>query len=290
MVADGLLPAGAPAHVETALILPSGMIHLPGVVIGTGVSPAEALVLLWQRSQTAADHAGRLVVKAALPDGTVAHRVFDRGAPAAPAVPVLHCPQPDVRWDHGVPDRANLLGAVSAGRRAGHFAGSAVAAGRPAEMLRGDLGVHPYAVMAVELQAECAALAGEWTTAATCHLTAAVARHYLAAPGTGESAAVERAVAAWLRIQPGDATTRSGLTLAHHLLNLCPVPVSQVTAVLRALDRRLSPPAHDDARAWVGAQSYNLDLDYLCLDVASIPRAGKAVALGEDCTLNHATG
>jgi hypothetical protein len=188
------VPHGAPAHVETALILPSGMIHLPGVVIGTGVMPAEALDLLWQRSQAAADQTGRLLVKAALPDGTVARRVFDPDAPAAPAAPAppaLHVPQPDVRWDHAVPDRADLLGAVSAGRRAGHFAGRGRGrkAGRDP---RSDLGVHPYAVLAVELHAECAALAGDWDTAATCHLTAAaVARHYLAAPGTGESAGVE---------------------------------------------------------------------------------------------------
>jgi hypothetical protein len=52
----------------------------------------------------------------------------------------------------------------------------------------------------------------------------------------------------------------------------------------------LTIPAHDDARAWVGARSTNLSMTYTCLDAAVVPKQGKTSQFGEDCEIVKATG
>ena len=123
-----------------------------------------------------------------MPDGTVAGRLLARGVqPGGRDSGGARGAPPDVCWDQPVPDRSNLLGAITAAQRARQFAAAETAADRLASTLRGTLGLHPHAVLAKELQGRCSVMTGRWDSAALCHLTAAVARHHLRAPASAQS-------------------------------------------------------------------------------------------------------
>jgi hypothetical protein len=235
-------PVG-PTHVETVLVLPSGAIHLPGAVITVSGSTEDAVSRVWERGQDAARRLGQpLLLKVGMPNGTVDTRMIIHGVEPTPMEPYFHPREPDARWDHAIPDRSGLLRTIAAAQRAGQFAGAEVAAERLARALRGALGVHPYAVLALELQARCAAEVGHWDKASELYLTAAVARHHLGEPGVTEAANVQEAVTAWLRGARTASSTSAGFYLAHHLLGICPTSPELLFSVLRVLDDQLPAP------------------------------------------------
>lgn len=238
------------ARSDTALVLPSGLIHLRGAFIAGRTSAEAAAGLVWERAQDGARRlGGPLLLMLGLPDGSVDHRLVIPGEPPLPVERTNHAPSPDVRWAEEIPDRSGLLTCVLSAQEAGNAEDAESAAARLAAGLRQDLGVHPYAVLALELQARCAEEAGKWALASMLHLTAAVARHQLGAPGPGEAESLQQAVIAWHRSPDGALSINASTHLAHHLIGLCPTAPAVLAGVLRALDSQLpaSPPRRDAA-------------------------------------------
>lgn len=239
-------PRSAPdVPVETVIVLPGRAIHLHlGPVIPPVAATLDgALEWIWTRWQTVVEQQGHpVVVRVGLPDGRLEARTVTPGAPPVPNPPRMHNRVIDPRWDYPIPDRDGLLAAALAGQRAGQVAGAAIAAGLLADRLRGELGPHPSAVLALEIQARCATLAGHRGQAAVLYLTAGLARHHLGAPYSAEALDVQQAAAVWLGSPRTEATARTGSLLAHHLLGLCPTGPELLAAVLRRLGDQLPSP------------------------------------------------
>ena len=234
-------PPGAP--VETVIVLPTLVVNLhQGPVIAPGRGTLDGtLRWIWRHWQAAVEQdGGPVVVRVGLPDGHLDARLVAPGVlPVPVAPPAVHDWIADPTWHAPIPDRDGLLATALAGQRAGQWAGAGVAAGWLAARLRRDLGVHPSAVLAMEMQAQCAALAGHGDQAALLYLAAAVARHHLGAPASSETAGLQQAVSLWLHAPRRTATTRTGFLLAHHLLGVCPPPPELLSPVLRRLSDHL---------------------------------------------------
>lgn len=232
---------GLGARLETALVLPSGMIHLPGAVFTGSASAAEALITVWERGQQGARSLGEpLTVAVALPDGTVDSRVFRPGQEPSPVERPPHVPTPDPRWDHEVPDRSGLRTAADAAGRAGDHSAAVAAAGQLAEALRGDLGFHPFTVLALQLHARYLHGAGRWGQASLASLTVAVGLHMLGAPARAEADTLQQAVTAWHRGLGEPGSAQAGFDLAHLILQTCPAPRKLLAGLLLTLDTHLA--------------------------------------------------
>lgn len=240
---------------ETALVLPGGTIHILGLTrYGAVIAPdgpvGTAVRNLWERGQDGARHHNHpVLLRAWLPDGREEARLLAAGKNPArvPARLLRHDARPDARWDGPIPDRKGLLTAATGALESGQAALAAATAGRLADELRSTLGVHPYAVLALELHARCEAAAEQWERACLLYQTAAVARHHLGAPGPAENTDAHEAVTAWLRWLDSPAAAgesaadaqMAGFLLGHHLVSICPAPRALVAGVLEALEKLL---------------------------------------------------
>jgi hypothetical protein len=237
--------------VETAIVLPDGRIHLHGQVLGgvfvsapTPGTTSAALALIWSCAKSAARAGRDIEVRVALPDGRLETRVVSRDSITPTSPQRHHRSRPDPRWDGPVPDRRGLRSATQSARRAGQFAAAEVAAGCLATQLRADLGLHPHAVLAVEAQAECAALAHRWRRAALLYAISTTARHHLGSPGTAEADSAEHAVTAWTQSLNEPSAASAGLSLAHTLISLCPPATDLLASVMRRLPALTAPAPH----------------------------------------------
>lgn len=242
---------GAP--VETVIVLPNLAVNLrQGPVMSPGRGTLDGtLRWIWRHWQAVVEQdGGPVVVRVGLPDGRLDARLVAPGVLPVPVAPTpVHDWIADPTWHAPIPDRDGLLATALAGQRAGQWAGAGVAAGWLAVQLHRDLGIHPSTVLAMEIQAQCAALAGHRDQAAVLYLVAAVARHHLGAPLSSEAVGIQQAVSLWLHAPRRQATARTGLLLAHHLLDVCPTGPEPLSAVLRRLDdqlptarKRFTPP------------------------------------------------
>lgn len=222
---------------ETVLILHGGVIHVSGLpLIHTGAGTENVLRAVLQRGRAAASSAAcPIMMRIALPDGQVDCHLVSGWSGAVPQEIGLHMVRPDPRWEDPVPERHGLRGAVRAAERGGDFEAAEVTAGRLAARLHTDLGIHPHAVLALELHAQLAAAAYRWDVASGLYATASRARHFLGAPGDGEAAAARHAVAAWLHTTGQPEARDAGLRLAHTLIAQCPQPPDLLAPLLRRL-------------------------------------------------------
>lgn len=231
-----LEPVGR-AETETVLILHGGVIHVPGLpLIRTAADTEDALRTVLRRGRAAATSAAcPIMMRVALPDGSVDCHLVSGWSGAVPQEIGPHLPRPDSRWRDPVPDRQGLRAAVRVAERGGDFEAAEVVAGLLAARLHGDLGLHPHAVLALELHARLAAAAHRWDLATELYSAASRARHVLGSPDDAEAAAARHALGAWLHTTGQPGAQETGLALAHTLIAQCPQPPALLTALLRRL-------------------------------------------------------
>lgn len=230
---------GTPVGEMTALVLPSGAIHVPGSPFAVPSRTAkDAVTTLWESWETVAHLLDRaLLVRAALPDGHVDARIIVAGFEPISVAPSRHDVREDPQWDRPVPDRDGLRTAAEDARRAGRAREAEDAAARLALALYQNLGDHPYVARALRLMARCTAQTGDWGTASSLHLAAAAMCHRLGAPGDVEDTGAREAVTFW-HSAPAAVSLTTGFDLAHRLLGMCPVQPVLMAGLLHALDRR----------------------------------------------------